>query len=66
MSPVMVPPDFGRAAFARSYALLTAVLDAIVVELVVEVESESFDCKPKGVTARVPSVPAWVAGSSAS
>jgi hypothetical protein len=58
MSPVIVPPAFGKAALARSYALLTAVLDAIVVLEVVEVESETLDCKLRGVTARVPSRPA--------
>jgi hypothetical protein len=42
------------------------VLEAIVVLEVVEVESESFDCKDAGVTARVPSVPAWVSASVAS
>jgi hypothetical protein len=53
MSPVIVPPALGRAALARSYALLTAVLEAIVVELVVLVLSETLLCKPAGVTVKV-------------
>jgi hypothetical protein len=60
MEPLAVIQAQGIAAAARSYAALTAVLDAIVVEDVSAVESESFDCNPKGVTAIVASVPAWV------
>lgn len=41
-SPVIVPPDFGTAAFARSYAVFTEFGVAAVVVDVLLVESVSF------------------------
>ena len=65
-APLEVMAEQGRAAAARSYALLTAVLEAIVVEEAVLVLSESFDCKLEGTTASVVFIPAWTSASVAS
>jgi hypothetical protein len=56
--PFAVTIEQGIAAAARSYADLTAVLEAIVVEEVVEVLSDSLLCREEETTASLESVPA--------
>jgi hypothetical protein len=58
--------DLGIAAAAKSYAVFTAVLLAIVVDDVVATLSETFDWSDEGVTAFVAFVPACVSMSVAS
>jgi hypothetical protein len=60
MFPVMVPPAKGNAALARSYAVFTAVLEAIEREEAVLTESLTLLCREVGVTAVVASEPPCV------